>query len=157
MLTTIDINISQNELSKKFNVEYKGPINVLIRLTTTQHKQMKQNSIHVTNKYQKLNKVYYSNIVFGDNMHKRQQKAFVAGKTVRRSEILMDNIKDGIVYITTAVDELSDDIKNGTIHLIDGTSTSTTGSGVVILMMCKLGEKDNCTGKEWGRDDHILF
>ena len=74
MLTTIDIKISQNELSKKFDVEHKGPINVLIHLTTTQHKRMKQNSIHVTNKYQKLNKVYYSNIVFGDKIRKRRKR-----------------------------------------------------------------------------------
>ena len=123
MLNKIDIQISQNELCKKFDNDHKGPINVLIHLTKTQHKQMVHNSIHVTNKYQKENKVYYSNIVFGDNLRKRQKKALVMGKTERWSEILMDNIKDGIVYITTAVDELSDDIKNEDIHLIDGTST----------------------------------
>ena len=149
--------MSQHQLCKKFDDDHKGPINVLIHLTTTQHKRMAQNCIHVTKKYRKENKVYYSNMVFGDNIRKRRQKACEMGKTVVWSEILMNNIKNGVVYITTAVDELSEEIQNGTIHLVDGTSTCTTGSGVVILMMCKLGEKDNCTGKEWGRDDHVLF
>ena len=148
LLNKIDMQISQNQLCKKFDDDHKGPINVLIHLTTTQHKRMAQNCIHVTKKYRKENKVYYSNMVFGDNICKRRQKACVMGNTVVWSEILMNNIKNGVVYITTAVDELSEEIQNGTIYLIDGTSTCTTGSGVVILMMCKLGEKDNCTGKE---------
>ena len=54
-------------------------------------------------------------------------------------------------------DELYEDINAGNIYLIDSTATSSSPSGKVILMMCKLAEKRTGVSKEWGNDDFVLM
>ena len=56
---------------------------------------------------------------------------------------MMEQIEDGIVFITTAVDKLSNELNTGNIHLVDGVTTYFSPSGIINLMICKLGEKKN--------------
>ena len=62
------------DLEKCFKDKRNGPINVLIHLTKTQYKRVVSNCIHVTQKYTKDKKTYYSNIVYGNNVIKRKRK-----------------------------------------------------------------------------------
>ena len=140
-LNKIHNQIKYNKLSKTYSKRHKGPINVLIELTSTQLKRIESNSIHITKKYVLDNKVYYSNVIYGNSIVKRKKKLVIFGKSTWWSEIMMDNIANGVVYITTTKDELKDDIKSGNIHLIDSNETSSPSSGLVILIICKVAEK----------------
>ena len=149
--------IKYNDLSKAFSDVNKGPMNVLIELTSTQYKRIVHNTIHDTNRYMKDNKVYYSKIVYGKNIHKKKTQQMVFGNKTWWSEIMMDNIVNHIVYITTTKEELMDEVKAGNIYFLDSTDTSTQSSGIVVLMMSKLPEKTATKCKRWGKNDHDVL
>ena len=156
-MTTIANKIKYTELSKTICDGHKGPLNVLIELTSTQYKRIVDNTIHITKRYVKEKKVYYSSIVYGKNIVKRKRQLIVFGNKTWWSEIMMDNIIDHTVYITTTKDELMDEVKTGNIKFLDSTDTSTQPSGIVILMMCKLPENSATKCKRWGKNDHEIL
>ena len=96
-LNKIANQIKYNDLSKAFSNGHKGPMNVLIELTSTQYKRIVSNTIHVTKKYELDNKIYYSNVTYGNNIRKRKNKKVIFGKSTWWSEIMMDNIVNHIV------------------------------------------------------------
>ena len=100
-MNTIANKIKCTELSKLFFDGHKGPLNALIELTSTQYKRIVDNTIHVTNRYVKENKVYYSSILYDKNIVKRKRQLIVLGNKTWWSEIMIDNIVDHTVYITT--------------------------------------------------------
>ena len=63
------------------------------------------------------------------------------------------------MYIITDKSELSSEIKQGNIHIIDGATRFSLNdgidckycpSGMILLCVCKLGAPEKITGVQWG-------
>ena len=105
-----------------FTDKFKGPIHVLTELSEQQYKRCINNTVNVSNKHSKDNKEYYQTVSYGVNIRKRKRKQTICGDKTWTTEILLENTTDGLLYIVTNKSELSLEIKQGNMHIIDETT-----------------------------------
>ena len=109
----------------------------------------------MSNNYSNDNRDYYRTVSYGINIRKRKRKQTICSYKTWTTEILLENTIDILLYIITDKSELSSEIKQGNIHIIDGATRFSLNdgiyckycpSGMILLCVCKIGAPEKITG-----------
>ena len=102
----------------------------LIHLSKSQWKRLQPNSIHLTGKQVTSGRCLYNTIVYGENIKKHiGSKKTLQPHNVTVSQanlIMLENVKRGVVVITTSMQELADDIDACRLFTVDSTYRTAT-------------------------------
>ena len=158
-------NAKYAALKDCFTTKFKGHIHVLTELSERQYKRCVGNTIHVSNRYSKDKKQFYTTVSYGINIKKRKRKQMISGQKTWTTEIMLRNTTNCLVYIITNKIYLSPEIERGDIHTIDGTTRCFINddddkyrpSGMILLCVCKLGATEQCNGIKWGHAEEKIL
>ena len=143
-----------------YELKFQGIPHILIQLSTVQDNCHQHCSITLADRNVSGKETFYSSVKYGKSIHKRKKRHMIDGNSEYRFELQMDRINNGLLLIIANCKEFDDELDNGSIQLVDGTSHCAWKDGVddkyhpsgyVILRIIRLGAAEHSSGLLWGQ------